>query len=59
MLVVRLETEIERRLVALAQQTGRTKTFYAREGDLQGIWRYRIGDYRILCWIHDMSMTRR
>lgn len=31
MLAVRLPEDIERRLEALAQRTGRTKTFYARE----------------------------
>jgi RHH-type rel operon transcriptional repressor/antitoxin RelB len=30
MLAVRLDTETERRLEALAARTGRTKTFYAR-----------------------------
>jgi len=31
MLAIRLPAEIEHRLEALAQATGRTKTFYARE----------------------------
>lgn len=31
MLAVRLDSETERRLEALAARTGRTKTFYARE----------------------------
>ena len=31
MLAVRISTDIERRLEALAARTGRTKTFYARE----------------------------
>lgn len=31
MLAIRLPQDIENRLEALAQQTGRTKTFYARE----------------------------
>lgn len=31
MLAVRLPEDIERRLEALAERTGRTKTFYARE----------------------------
>ena len=31
MLSIRLDPEIERRLTALAKQTGRTKTYYARE----------------------------
>ena len=35
MLAIRLPTEIETRLDALAQATGRTKTFYAREAILE------------------------
>ena len=35
MLVIRLPPEIEQRLEALAQATGRTKTFYAREAILE------------------------
>ena len=31
MLAVRLSEELEKRLAALAEKTGRTKTFYARE----------------------------
>jgi len=35
MLAIRLPTEIEGRLEALAKATGRTKTFYAREAILE------------------------
>jgi RHH-type rel operon transcriptional repressor/antitoxin RelB len=35
MLAIRLEPEIENRLSTLAQKTGRTKTFYAREAILE------------------------
>jgi len=34
MLAIRLPDDIETRLAALAHQTGRTKTFYAREAIL-------------------------
>ncbi|MWD45183.1 TraY domain-containing protein, partial [Escherichia coli] len=34
MLAIRLPSEIEERLANLAQETGRTKTFYAREAIL-------------------------
>ena len=34
MLAIRLPAEIENRLTALAQETGRTKTFYVREAIL-------------------------
>lgn len=35
MLAIRLDPEIESRLERLAKQTGRTKTFYAREAILE------------------------
>ncbi|MFH1903558.1 MAG: TraY domain-containing protein [Candidatus Omnitrophota bacterium] len=35
MVMVRLPKEIETRLTMLAQQTGRTKTFYVREAILE------------------------
>lgn len=35
MLAVRLPTEIENRLAALAKATGRTKSFYVREAVLE------------------------
>jgi RHH-type transcriptional regulator, rel operon repressor / antitoxin RelB len=35
MLAIRLDPEIESRLERLAQKTGRTKTFYAREAILE------------------------
>ncbi len=35
MLAIRLPSEIESRLEALAKATGRTKTFYAREAILE------------------------
>ena len=35
MLAIRLDSEIEERLEALAKKTGRTKTFYARAAILE------------------------
>jgi RHH-type rel operon transcriptional repressor/antitoxin RelB len=35
MLAIRLPAEIENRLATLAQETGRTKTYYAREAILR------------------------
>ncbi|MFY9985439.1 MAG: DUF6290 family protein [Chthoniobacterales bacterium] len=35
MLAIRLDPEIEERLAQLAEKTGRTKTFYAREAILE------------------------
>ena len=26
-------------------------------GNLQGLWRYRVGDYRLVCRIHDAIVT--
>ena len=37
MLAIRLPADIEERLAALAEATGRTKTFYAREAILEHI----------------------
>lgn len=37
MLAIRLPEEIEKRLASLAEKTGRTKTFYAREAILAHI----------------------
>jgi RHH-type rel operon transcriptional repressor/antitoxin RelB len=37
MLAIRISKEIEERLERLAQKTGRTKTFYAREAILEHI----------------------
>jgi mRNA interferase RelE/StbE len=27
------------------------------EGNLSGAWRYRIGDYRVLCELHDKELV--
>ncbi len=35
MLAIRLDADIEARLTALAQKTGRTKTFYAKQAILE------------------------
>ena len=35
MLAIRLPTDVEQRLSDLAEKTGRTKTFYAREAIIQ------------------------
>jgi len=54
MLAIRLPKEIEDRLEALARQTGRTKTYYARQAileyldDLEDMYlaEQRLGDIR-------------
>ncbi|MBF0614797.1 MAG: type II toxin-antitoxin system RelE/ParE family toxin [Magnetococcales bacterium] len=30
---------------------------HALKGDLAGLWRYRVGDYRIMCHLHDEMVT--
>lgn len=55
MLAVQLSAEMERRLEALAERTGRTKTFYAREAieahldDLEDFYlaEERMKDFRV------------
>ncbi|STU34573.1 Uncharacterised protein [Klebsiella pneumoniae] len=42
MLAIRLSDEIESRLDSLAKQTGRTKTFYAREAILAHLKTWKI-----------------
>jgi RHH-type rel operon transcriptional repressor/antitoxin RelB len=45
MLALRLPTDLEKRLEALAKKTGRTKSFYAREAILRHI--EDIEDYHL------------
>ncbi len=28
----------------------------ALQGNLSGYWRYRVGDYRVICQIHDAKL---
>ncbi|MGL5114385.1 MAG: type II toxin-antitoxin system RelB family antitoxin [Beijerinckiaceae bacterium] len=51
MLALRLPTEIEARLEALAKRTGRTKSFYAREAIIEKI--EDLEDY----YLADLAMT--
>lgn len=41
-------------LAELADPRSRGK---ALSGELQGIWRYRVGDYRVLCRLDDAAAT--
>ena len=50
MLALRLQPEIEKRLARLAQKTGRTKSFYAREAiieHLQDLEDYYLAEKRL------------
>ncbi len=54
---VRLAPDVESRLERLAEATGRTKAFYLRElieqANLAKLWRYRVGDHRVICQIEN------
>lgn len=55
MLAIRLPEDIEKRLSALAEQTGRTRTFYAREAILKHL--EDLEDYYLAARI-DSDMQR-
>ncbi len=51
---LRMPDELEARYARLADQTGRSRTFYLRKaltGNLARLWSYRVGEYRIICAI--------
>jgi RHH-type rel operon transcriptional repressor/antitoxin RelB len=48
MLAIRLPAEVETRLGVLAQMTGRTKTFYAREAILEHLDDLYLAEQRLL-----------
>ncbi|WP_165053399.1 MULTISPECIES: type II toxin-antitoxin system RelE/ParE family toxin [unclassified Adlercreutzia] len=65
---IELDKDVERSLAKLDKQTARRITSKLREiaqlddprsagkalvGNLAGLWRYRVGDYRIICDIED------
>ena len=56
MLAIRLPKEIESRLEALAQATGRTKTFYAREAIMAHL--EDLEDYYLAAEAYDEFMQR-
>jgi RHH-type rel operon transcriptional repressor/antitoxin RelB len=47
MLTLRLPAEIEKRLAALAEKTGRTKSFYARQAIVRHL--DDLEDYHLAC----------
>ncbi len=47
----RIITDLRKRVALNPRQSGK-----ALQGDLSGLWRYRIGDYRFLCDIKDADV---
>lgn len=53
----KLDKQIARRIVAKLHEISQLEDPRSRgkalTGNLSGVWRYRVGDYRILCDIND------
>ncbi len=45
---------LEERIAAQPDLRGMGKRLV---GDLQGLWRFRIADYRVICELHDQELT--
>lgn len=43
-------------LKALEESTDPRQTGKALKGDFAGLWRYRVGDYRLICRIQDTDI---
>lgn len=70
--LIRSDKGVERSLAKLDQQIAKRITSKLREianlddprsvgkplvGNLAGMWRYRVGDYRIICYIDDGELV--
>lgn len=70
--LIRFDKGVERSLAKLDQQIAKRITSKLREianlddprsvgkplvGNLAGMWRYRVGDYRIICYIDDGELV--
>jgi mRNA interferase RelE/StbE len=57
----RLDNTIKRRIVSLlddiAQMENPRHQGKALTGKYKGLWRYRVGDYRLICKIQDNEVT--
>ena len=58
----RLDPQIARDILAYLRQRIATDNDPRRfgkslRGDKQGLWRYRVGDYRLICMIEDGRLT--
>ncbi|WAR44039.1 type II toxin-antitoxin system RelE family toxin [Methylomonas rapida] len=54
----KLDKSVQKRIVAFLQDRilpadNPRNTGKALQGNLSGLWRYRVGDYRLLCRIED------
>jgi mRNA interferase RelE/StbE len=50
----RIRSHLERRIASLDDPRSQGK---ALTGPLGGLWRYRVGDYRIVCKIQDKKLV--
>ena len=53
---VRLPPEIEKRLDLLATMEDPRSAGKPLTGAMGGFWRYRVGDYRIICEVRDGNL---
>ena len=58
----RLDPQVARDILAYLRQRIATDNDPRRfgkslRGDKQGLWRYRVGDYRLICMIEDGRLT--
>lgn len=56
----KLDRPIAKRIIGYLDEVGTLEDPRLRGkglvGDRSGIWRYRIGDYRVLCELHDAEL---
>ncbi len=59
--VTKLDKPIQKRIFDYMEEVARLDNPRSRGkglvGDLRGLWRYRVGDYRILCHIQDDKLV--
>lgn len=56
----KLDSSIQKRIIDFLTEISQLRDSRSRGkllvGNLRGIWRYRVGDYRILCQIKDKEL---
>jgi mRNA interferase RelE/StbE len=60
--LLRLDKQFQRRIIRFLEQRiikskNPRSTGSALQGTLSGLWRYRVGDYRIICRIEDAHLV--